>query len=109
MSRTSYRFLLGASLLAAGVIALVIFSLGLDENAAKPDTSGVKSRIFFDNDPRVVAYQLGRLSNDQLARVERDTGDPKYRPAWWETSARLFSYLPVRWVTDGKTSRWAAG
>ena len=21
---------------------------------------------------------------------------------WWETSARLFSYLPVRWVTDGK-------
>ena len=82
MTRTSYRFLLGGSLLAAGAIALVIFSLGLDENAAKPDTSGVKPRIFFDNDPRVVAYQLQRLSNDQLVEVERDAGDPKYRPAY---------------------------
>ena len=82
MTRTSYRFLLGVSLLAAGAIALVIFSLGLDENAAKPDTSGVKTRIFFDNDPRVVAYQLQRLSNDQLARVERDASDAKYLPAY---------------------------
>ena len=24
---------------------------------------------------------------------------------WWETSARLFSYRPVRCVIDGKTSR----
>ena len=82
MIRTSYKFLLGVSLLAAGVIALVIFSLGLDENAAKPDTSGVKPRIYFDNDPGVVAYQLQRLSNDQLVQVERDTGDAKYLPAY---------------------------
>ena len=82
MSRTSYRFLLGVSLLAAGAIALVIFSLGLDENAAKPDTSGVQPRIYFDNDQGVVAYQLQRLSNDQLVRVERDESDAKYRPAY---------------------------
>ena len=81
MTRPSYRFLLGGSLLAAGAIALVIFPLGLDENA-RPDTSGIKPRIFFDNDPRVVAYQLQRLSNDQLVQVERDPGDPKYRPAY---------------------------
>ena len=82
MTRTSYRFLLGGSLLAAAAIALVIFSLGLDENAAKPDTSGVKPLIFFDNDSRVVAYQLQRLSNDQLVKVERHASDPKYRPAY---------------------------
>ena len=82
MTRTSYRFLLGVSLLAALAIALVILQLDLDENVAKPDTSGVKPRIFFDNDPRVVAYQLQRLSNDQLVEVERDASDPKYRPAY---------------------------
>ena len=82
MTRTSYRFLFGVSLLAAAAIALLIFPLGLDENSAKPDTSGVKPVIFFDNDPRVVAYQLGRLSNDQLVEVERDAGDPKYRSAY---------------------------
>ncbi len=27
------------------------------------------------------------------------------RVCWCETSARLFSYWPVRWGTDGKTSR----
>ena len=82
MIRTSHRFLLGGGLLAAAAIALVIFPLGLDEDAAKPGASGVKPRIFFDNDPRVVAYQLGRLSNDQLVEVERDAGAPKYRPAY---------------------------
>ena len=88
MSRVSYRFLLGGSLLAAVAIALVIFPLGLDETAAEPDASGVKPRIFFDSDPRVVAYQLGRLSNGQLVEVERGTGDPKYRPAYEELLLR---------------------
>ncbi len=82
MIRASYRFLLGVSLLAAAAIALVILPSGLNENAAKPATSGVKPRVFFDNDPRVVAYQLQRLSNDQLVEVGRHTGDPKYRPAY---------------------------
>ena len=82
MTRTSYSFLLGVGLLAALAIGLVVFPSGLDENAAKPDTSGTKPRIFFNNDPRVVAYQLQRLSNDQLVEVERDAGDPKYRPAY---------------------------
>ena len=82
MTRTSYRFLLGAGLLAAGAITLVILQLDLDENAAEPGASGAKPLIFFDNDSRVVAYQLQRLSNDQLVEVERDAGDPKYRPAY---------------------------
>ena len=74
MIPASYRFLLGCGLFAAAAIVVVIFPLGLDENAAKPDTSGVKPRIFFDNDPRLVAYQLGRLSNDQLVDVRPDLG-----------------------------------
>ena len=82
MIRTPHRFLLGLSLLAAGAIAVVIFPSGLQNNATKRVTSGLKPRIFFDNDPRVVAYQLQRLSNDQLVEVERDAGDPKHRPVY---------------------------
>jgi azurin len=37
-------------------------------------------RIFYDTSPRAVEYQLARLSNDQLLRVERTDGDAKYRP-----------------------------
>ena len=82
MIRFPHRFLLGLSLLAAGAIAVVIFPTSLQNNAAKQVTSGLKPRIFFDNDPRVVVYQLQRLSNDQLVDVKRDTGDPKYRPVY---------------------------
>ncbi len=37
-------------------------------------------RIFLDKSPRIVAFQLGRLSNAQLVKVERKADDPKYRP-----------------------------
>ncbi len=83
-----YKLLLSACLLLTGAIALVIFPLGLHENDAKPDISGVKPRIFFDHEPSVVAYQLQRLSNDQLVRVERDAGNPKYRPVYEALIAR---------------------
>lgn len=39
-------------------------------------------RIFLDKSPRVIAYQLQRLSNEQLLAIETDTGDPKYLPVF---------------------------
>ncbi len=39
-------------------------------------------RVLLDQSPRAVEYQLGRLTNDQLVRVERKDGDLKYRPVY---------------------------
>lgn len=39
-------------------------------------------KIFLDKSPRIVEYQLGRLSNERLLLVERNTGDPKYAPVY---------------------------
>ncbi len=40
-----------------------------------------RPRIYFTT-PRVVAYQLRRLSNQQLVLVQRNTTDPKYLPVY---------------------------
>lgn len=40
-------------------------------------------RILLDQSPRAVEYQLNRLSNDELVRVERKDDDPKYRPVYF--------------------------
>lgn len=88
MTGPRHRLLLGACLLVTGGIAWVTFPWGPHETAGKPDASGARPRIFFDNEPSVVAYQLQRLSNDQLAQVERDAGDPKYRPVYEALIAR---------------------
>lgn len=39
-------------------------------------------RIFLDKSPRIVAYQLKRLSNEQLLAVETKTDDKKYLPVF---------------------------
>ena len=39
-------------------------------------------RIILETSPRAVEYQLGRLSNAELSRVERKPGDPRYRPIY---------------------------
>jgi putative heme-binding domain-containing protein len=39
-------------------------------------------RLFLDKNPRIVAYQLKRLSNEQLLVIETDTEDPKYLPVF---------------------------
>jgi azurin len=39
-------------------------------------------RVLLDQSPRAVEYQLGRLSNDQLVRVERNDREDKYRPVY---------------------------
>jgi len=39
-------------------------------------------KILLDQSPRAVEYQIGRLTNDELARVERHPDDPRYRPIY---------------------------
>lgn len=41
-----------------------------------------KPRVYLDKSPRVVEYQLKRLSNAQLVLVDRATDDVKYRPVY---------------------------
>lgn len=89
MSGPRYRRLLGACLLLATVGgALVVLHWGPHESIGDPAVSGTTPHIFLDNEPSVVAYQLQRLSNEQLAEVERDAGDPKYRPVYEALVAR---------------------
>ena len=38
--------------------------------------------ILIDQSPRAVEYQLGRLTNEELVRVDRRADDPKYRPVF---------------------------
>src|SRR4051812_14990836 len=39
-------------------------------------------RVLLDQSPRAVEYQLARLTNDELLRVERRDDDVKYRPVY---------------------------
>lgn len=41
-----------------------------------------KPRIFFGKNPKVMAYQLGRLSNEQLVLVDRKPNDVIYKPVY---------------------------
>lgn len=41
-----------------------------------------KPRVFLDKSPRVVAYQLKRLSDAQLLLVDRESTDEKYAPVY---------------------------
>ena len=88
MIRPRHRLLLGACLLATAGFALLILFSGTHESAGSGTDSGARPRIYFDNEPGVVAYQLQRLSNEQLAEVERDAGHPRYRPVYEALIAR---------------------
>ena len=41
-----------------------------------------KPRVFLDKNPRIVAYQLRRLANEQLLLIDRTTDHPKYNPVY---------------------------
>lgn len=69
------------------VTALMILSvhgtqtaLAQHEHAERPADSPPK--IFLDKSPRIVEYQLNRLSNEQLLMVERDSTDAKFLPVF---------------------------
>ena len=52
--------------------------------------------LLFDTSPRAVDYQLGRFSNDQLARLERTDSDVKYRPVYLAILTRRAMARPLR-------------
>lgn len=45
-------------------------------------------KIYLDKSPRIIAYQLGRLENERLLLVERNTDDKKYLPVYAAILAR---------------------
>ncbi|MAG94888.1 MAG: azurin, partial [Planctomycetaceae bacterium] len=47
-----------------------------------------RPRVFLDKNPRIVAYQLKRLSNEQLLLVQRATDHTKYNPVFTAILAR---------------------
>jgi azurin len=53
-------------------------------------------RILFDTSPRAVEYQLSRLSNEQLVRVERTDTDVKFRPVYVALLTRRAMARPIR-------------
>jgi azurin len=53
-------------------------------------------RILLDQSPRAVEYQLSRLTNDELVRVERNTTDAKYRPIYFALLTRKGLPQPIR-------------
>src|SRR5262245_8945502 len=52
------------------------------EEHQKPASKVEKPVVFMDKSPRIIAYQLARLSNEQLLLVDRDTSDPKFVPVY---------------------------
>jgi azurin len=66
--------------------------LGLLLGLQQPDAP----RILLDQSPRAVEYQIGRLSNDQLSRVERHDTDIKYRPVYVAMLTRKGMARPLR-------------
>jgi azurin len=59
------------------VLQLSTFALASAQPAQEPPP-----QIFLDKSPAIVAYQLKRLSNAQLASLERKTSERKYRPIY---------------------------
>jgi azurin len=66
---------------AAALVACLTLAGGAPAAAAGQD-DGTPPRILLDQSPRAVEYQLARLSDAQLARVERHADDPRYVPVY---------------------------
>lgn len=71
---TRRSLLIPAVALAIGVCGIVCHA---DDQPAVE-----KPHVLLDKSPRVVAYQLKRLSNAQLILVDRNTSDAKYKPVY---------------------------
>ena len=73
--------------LRASVVYFVAF---LSSVAADAGTAGQEAppKVLLDVSPRAVEYQLSRLSNSELGRVERNQDDPRYRPVYYALLTR---------------------
>jgi azurin len=63
-------------------IALTLCTCGTMCHAEDQPAPVEKPNVLLDKSPRVVAYQLKRLSNAQLILVDRNAGDAKYKPVY---------------------------
>jgi azurin len=66
-------------------VALWALPAGLGVLAAQAPST---PKILLDVSPRAIEYQLGRLSNDELVRVERHETDARYRPVYYALLTR---------------------
>ncbi|GAB5402693.1 MAG: hypothetical protein Aurels2KO_09240 [Aureliella sp.] len=58
------------------------------EHGAAPEVKKAP-RVYLDKSPRIVQYQLGRLTADQLLLIETQTDDPKYIPVFTAILSRV--------------------
>jgi putative heme-binding domain-containing protein len=67
--------------LVLGMVSLAAY--GQEHHVGHEDQQVVnKPRVYLDKSPRIVEYQLKRLSNAQLLLVDRLHDDPKYAPVY---------------------------
>lgn len=67
----------------AGILSITISSIGFAQHEHDGGAEEVAApKVFLDKSPRIVAYQLKRLSNEQLKRIETATDDVKYLPVF---------------------------
>ncbi|MEO2009101.1 MAG: hypothetical protein ABGX22_10530, partial [Pirellulaceae bacterium] len=65
------------------MLAVILLTTSVaQKGATQDDDPVVRPRVFLDKSPRIVWYQLNRLTNQQLLMVERKTGDAKYAPVY---------------------------
>ena len=83
-------------LLDAVLCALVLSASGAEAAVAAKAVQDNVPRILLDQSPRAVEYQLARLTNDQLVRVERKDSDAKYRPVYFAILTRKGMARPFR-------------
>ena len=64
------------------VLFVGVTAFAQHDHGGAPSNGVSRPRVFLDKSPRIVWYQLNRLSNERLLLVERATDDPKYLPVW---------------------------
>ena len=72
------------------LLAILVLSLGMPvfaqqvhhDHGAQPSQPVSRPRVFLDKSPRIIWYQLNRLSNERLLVVERTADDRKFVPVW---------------------------
>jgi azurin len=75
-----------------GILTSALLAAALSAPASgvrqAPAPQSAAPKILLDQSPRAIEYQLSRLSNDELARVERQPGDAKYRLVYYALLTR---------------------
>jgi DNA-binding transcriptional ArsR family regulator len=84
-----------------GILTSALLAVVLSSPLETADLHGAASqdaapKILLDQSPRAVEYQLSRLTNDELSRVERQPTDAKYRPIYYALLTRKGLARPLR-------------